>query len=572
MIPPEIKLLKIIYTTVTTIIVMLDKISILVSFIFAIIMCFGSSYAAQDNDLFYSGDVTYDIKNTYNAGDNIETTLVVANKEKFPLIDAYVIVDITQGCENPTYPSQDSDCDNVFFEKIIRNLNIDPLSQVSIPFSYKLPHDLKSGTYRMDVYLRTKKTPMLGMAHIFLPGRHSSFKVTGSGTEPSVKILRTQTEILDTTGPVGPPAEPSSKVTGSVFIENSKTSQVDGLSLFVGVCSWDDTGCESYVWKNTYPFSITASETKKIDFSFNAPKKPDAYAVRLEVKDKNGETKSLYRSRLIVTGKTAKIRKLWIGKRYYNTGETVEINTMLFGSPDHYTYPVVNNANLLVSLRDLNNGKTVFQNTEVIPELSTDAGLISKKFEFVSKSALSRFEVCAQITSENNGIYDRHCIEVDSAKFSSNVRKYSLNEKKFDTETMKFSANLCAADGSDMPVSANIEIDISDLNNRNSVMSAKLNINKCSPLEFAFKSQTDYRMLINDEDVNRQYRFEFTSPKTEKSGHPGENEKDEKDEDDKKDEDKNYLIIAAIAVVLIAVILAYAYNRIKNGENIETET
>ena len=544
---------------------MLDKTSILVSFIFALTICLGSSYAAQDDDLFYSGDVTYNIENTYNAGDSIETTLAVANKEEFPLIDAYVVVDITQGCENPTYPSQDSDCDNVFFEKIIRNLNIDPLSQVSIPFSYKLPPDLKNGTYRMDVYLRTKKTPMLGMAHIFLPGRHTSFKVTGPGTEPSVKILRTQTEILGTTGPVGPPAEPSSKVTGSVFIENSKTSHIDGLSLFVGVCSWDDTGCESYVWKNTYPFSITASETKKIDFSFNAPKKPDAYAVRLEVKDKNGETKSLYRSRLIVTGKTAKIRKLWIGKRYYNAGETVEINTMLFGSPDHYTYPVVNNANLLMSLKDLDNGKTVFQNTEVIPELSTDAGLVSRKFEFVSKSALSRFEVCAEITSENNGIYDRHCIEIDSAKFSSNVRKYSLNEKKFDAQTMKFSANLCAADGSDMPVYANIEIDITDLNNRNSVMSAKLNIDECSPLEFAFKSQTDYRMLINDEDVNRQYRFEFTSPKTEKSEPQGK-------EDDEKDEDKNYLIIAAIAIVLIAVILAYAYSRIKSGENIETET
>ncbi len=526
--------------------------------------------AAATSELFYSGDVTYDLKDTYFPGDILETELQISNMEQFPLAGAYIIIDIVEGCKTPTYPSQNSDCDNIFFEKIIRNINIDPQSQVSVPFSYQLSSDLKTGTYRMDVYLRTKKTPILGMAHIHLPGRHKSFTITANGQEPSIKILRTKTHILDTTGPVGPPASPASEVTGTVYIENTKDTPQDH-SLFISICSWDDTGCDNFITEKTYPFSIPAKETKNIDFSFTAPEKPDAYAVRLEVKDKSGSTKSLYRSRLIVTGKAAKIRKLWVNKRYYNAGENVDLNTLIFGSPDHYTYPVVTNADLQLSLKDLNTNKILYRNTEQIPELSSNIGLITKKYTFLTEKSLDKFEICAQITSETSELYDRYCYIIDSQKYTSNIRKYTLDEKHFNKDTMTFSANLCVVDGSGMPVSTDTQITVIDNLNRESVMSESITINNCHPLKFIFNPHTPYMMTVNDIGIARQYRFELESPAAK---HTPDNKEQEIDTDkEPKDESKQkhaLLFIVFSIFVILAGIFAYIYiKKRKEGDSIE---
>ncbi|MFH1431823.1 MAG: hypothetical protein ABIG84_01275 [archaeon] len=522
------------------------------------LLFFAPSYATETSDLFYSGDVSYDLKDTYNAGDSIQTDITASNMEEFPITGAYLVIEILEGCMDPVYPSQDSDCDNIFFEKVMPGINLDPLSQVSVPFSYILPSDLKTGTYRMDVYLRTQKTPIVGMAHIFLPSRYKSFAVKGTGVEPSLKIQRTTTKILGATGPVGPPALPGSLVEGTVYIKNIKAVEEDGLSLLVAICSWDDTGCENkYVWQNTYPFSIGPTETKGIGISFDAPEKPDAYAIRLELKDKKRDIRSIYRSRLVVTGTSAKVRKLWVDKRYYNADEKVELNTLIFTSPDHYTNPVMYKSNLLVSVKDLNSDKIVFHNTEEIPELSGDVPSVSKKYSFVTTDVLERFEICAQVNSKDNEIYDKYCYEIDSSKFSSESRKYSLNEKIFDRETMEFSADLCVSDDNDRPVSSNAGISITDLKNRVSVMRENIKIDSCHPVRFTYKPDVSYRMLINDEDLKKQYRFEFQY--TEPSVKPGDSDKNETAIDDemKKDQDGDFIIVGIL--VIVAVILTYLY-------------
>ncbi len=545
----------------------------LLAFLSILLIYIACPNAAAASELFYSGDVTYDIKDTYIPGEVLETELQISNMEEFPIAGAYIIIDIVEGCETPTYPSQDSDCDNIFFEKIIRDINIGSQYQVSVPFSYQLPSDLKTGTYRMDVYLRTKKTPIQGMAHIHLPGRHKSFTISAAGQEPSIKILRTKTHILGTTGPVGPPASPASEVTGAVYIENSKDTSQD-LSLFISVCSWDDTGCDNFITEKTYPFSIAAKETKNIDFSFTAPEKPDAYAVRLEVKDKSGSTKSIYRSRLIVTGKAAKIRKLWVNKRYYNAGENVNLNTLIFGSPDHYTYPVVTNADLQLSLKDLNTNKILYQNTEQIPELSSNIGLITKKFNFVTDISLDKFEICAQITSENDVLYDRHCIEIDSRKFYSNVRKYTLNKENFDKETMEFSANLCVTDNSDMPISANTGIDIINMKSHDSILSDKIRIDSCHNIEFTYKQDTPYRITINDEDVGKQYKFEINSGLTENTESTENTETNTDDDNKNENKNRNYLlfIIFCIIVILAAILVYYLKKKERREKYVENVT
>ena len=80
--------------------------------------------AVATSELFYAGDVTYDLKDTYLPGDILETDLQISNMEEFPIAGVYLIIDIVEGCKTPTYPSQDSDCDNIFFEKIICSIQL----------------------------------------------------------------------------------------------------------------------------------------------------------------------------------------------------------------------------------------------------------------------------------------------------------------------------------------------------------------------------------------------------------------------------------------------------------------
>lgn len=518
---------------------------------------------AKEGEIFYNGDANFDLNSGYIAGENIETNIELTNMESFPIADAYLVIEILEGCETLTYPSQNSDCDNVFFEKVVSNITLDSLGKMTVPFSYKLPDDLKSGTYRMDVFLRTKKTPIVGMVHIFVPGKSTSFFVTGSGSESSIKILRTKTQVLGFEGPIGSPSKPGATVDGSVYVENLIDSSQDGLTMHVSLCPWDDTECANggFIVQKIYSFSLNSKETKEIDIFFTAPMKPDAYAIRLEVKDKALVTRSLYRNRLIVTGETAKIRKLWINKRYYAPGEKAELNTLIFTSPDHYTSPFMYGVKLLVSVKDLNADVIVFQKTEVIPELSDNVVYVSKNYEFVTGSVLQKFEICAQLSSKDDLFYDSYCYVIDSTKFTSKAHNYRLDKKVFDKETSEFSAELCVTDASGMPVFSSADISVTDLGKQEYVLKDNINIDPCHQVKFAYRPDVLYRMVINDKEARKQSKFEIQY--YEESAIPSSNvDNPDSKIDDGKDkipetQDNNFIIMGIF--VILAAIFAYIY-------------
>ena len=543
----------------------LNRVFAVLVFAVVIAMVSGPAYAKED-ELFYNGDASFGLKENYIAGENLETSIVLTNMESFPISDAYLVIEILEGCKEPTYPSQQSDCDNVFFEKVVSNISLDSLGKMTVPFSYRLPLDLKSGTYRMDVFLRTKKTPIVGMVHIFVPGKSVSFAVVGSGSEPSIKILRTRTEVLEEEGPIGSPSKPGATVDGSVYIENQKDSFQDGLTLYLSLCQWDDTECENggFIVQKIYSFSLDSKETKKIDISFTAPMKPDAYAIRLEVKDKSLVTRSIYRNRLIVTGETAKIRKLWVNKRYYVPGENAELNALIFTSPDHYTSPFMYGVKLLVSVKDLDNDAVIFQKTDVIPELSDNVVYVSKKYQFVTDNVLEKFEICAQLTSSADVFYDSYCYTIDSTKFASKTHNYRLDEKTFDNNASEFRAELCVTDASGMPISATTHISVTDLKKQETILKDNINIDSCNPIKFAYMPGVSYIMLVNDIEARKQYKFEFQSPEELAMPPSGEDKPVTKIDDEKeKAQDNNFILISILAI--FAIIFAYIY--IKTRKN-----
>ena len=372
--------------------------------------------AADDyfgGNIFYKGDIYFSLdKETYSAGDELKAEINAANLEDFPVADAYIVIEIVSGDKKHVYPSMQSEVDNVLYEEIIPNITLGPLSQKTVQFSYKIPSDIKTGNYRFEVYFLTPRTPIVGIPHIFLSPKYQSFLVKGTGTFPEAHISRTSSVFASTPGPVGVGVNKSSYVSGTVLIQSDSDASMKAAKLKVTVCEWDDTACigGNVFYATEYPVpEIAAQGAAKIDVKFSAPKRPEAYSIRLELVDSTGRTVSLYRSRIIVYGETGRIRKMAIDSAYYKKGQEGNITLLIGASPDHYNYPRVKNAVVSVSLKDLEG--VAFSTKTTIPDLSIDTsgGLLVRAFSFTAERELNGYTLCAKIESEAGTVYDEYC-------------------------------------------------------------------------------------------------------------------------------------------------------------------
>jgi hypothetical protein len=339
--------------------------------------------------------------------------------EEFPIVGAYLVVEVATGGE------PGSDTENIFYEKIIRDINLPPLGGVTVPFSYEIPSDLASGNYSLNVYLKTDRTGIVGLPHIFLSPVSQGFSVAGTGSFPYAAISRSGSLFVNESGQVGPGVDADSAVEGAVSIAGDSGSySLNGLVLSVYVCEWDDTACvvsDDLYWSGDYP--VTPSQINDsqalVEVDFAAPSKPSAYAIRLELKDSFGRIVSIYRSRIVVFGETARVRKMAVDKSYYGAGDAGRIMVLVGPSPDHYTNPVTTNATVSVYLNS--GAETLYAGSSVVPELS---GLsypvaVFESFNFTSSRELKLFEVCSQVESASGILFDRYCYLVDSSKFAS---------------------------------------------------------------------------------------------------------------------------------------------------------
>ncbi|MBI2675522.1 MAG: hypothetical protein HYX24_03625 [Candidatus Aenigmarchaeota archaeon] len=496
--------------------------------------------AAAENDIFFNGDIQFDLKNSYKAGEQLNVSIRVSNFEDFPMADAALIVDIVHGCETPEYPSQLSDCDNVIHEEVKRDLGIAGKSSIAVPFSFTLPSDLKKGKYRLDAYLRSGKAPVVGMGHIFLPGTYKSFDIAGVSSFPAARILRAKTHLNNVTGPVGALVSPGGMVQGEVFVTNQDTKNYYDLSLVVSVCSWDDTACDGYDIQKQVDFRVEAGETKSVGTEFAAPLKPDAYAVRFELKA-GSRLVSLYRNRIIVSGEGAKIRKLYVDRPYYGQGESGTLTVYLSGSPDHYTKPKVYNATLKSYIADLQTNKTVSDGSAQIPELSSDIGLVKMTFDLLFPLSLNKFRVCSEILSEDSEKYDEYCYVIDSSLFASGKHRIELRSQNFDTESMMYSADICVLDG---PMPATAEAQIMVVGEMDSqIKNYQTTIKECSGISFAFESGKEYAVLVNDLDAKEQSKFVARAPQISRQNY------------------QSFLVPAAVLLFIAAVLIIMTRRR-----------
>jgi hypothetical protein len=459
------------------------------------------------SNIFYKGDVRIKLdKEIYYPGDTLMAEISVYNLEDFSLPDTSLVVELVRGGGDRVYPSQLSEKDNVFYETVIDIIALNALSDHTLSYNYTIPSDMRNGSYRLEVYAKTKRTPIVGIPHIFLSPRYVSFKVSGAGEFPYARIMRTLTVFENTTGPVGPPVNKSEEVTGVIYIQTDSKKGVENAILKISVCEWDDTSCsgQDLYWGEDYVLaSIPPGETGKVVVIFKAPDKPNAYAIRMELQDKEGRTLSLYRNRIIVQGEAARIRKLALSGLYSGEDTERNISVLVGPSPDHYSYPAVSGAKLLVHLREGN--KDVFADLRYLPVLSAGNGLVQSIFHYNVPANIGDYEVCSEIESKTGYIFDDYCFNVSASEYAD-VKQLTITWQYLKKDLV---IELCSLEY------GKITAFLSSAANKKVIgFREDLQLNPCANISFE-SGRSDYVLTVNDLLKGRQYSFEINTSEIE---------------------------------------------------------
>jgi hypothetical protein len=134
-----------------------------------------------------------------------------------------------------------------------------------------------------------------------------------------------------------------------------------------------------------------------------SPSLPSAYEIKMKIFDES-RVYSIYSNRMIVTGPTSKIRKIYldgIGQGQYS------INSFIAGSPDHFTIPspVFTDFSVITQIFDNNNLLNTY--SKDLTEIKTgeikflDLNINETKFD----------KVCQKIV-KNDLVYDQECFNV----------------------------------------------------------------------------------------------------------------------------------------------------------------
>lgn len=422
-----------------------------IALLLALILPF--AYSASPPDIFIKGALQVQAeKETLLAGETLKLKITVSNLDDYPIADGAVVVEIVKGAGIP-YPSQASDEGTVFYEEVLRGITLAAGQKKELAFEYVLPSDLSAGDYSAQLYFRTARAPIAGIAHLFVSPLTIPFSIANKSATaefPALNIVRTKTEFNGYTGPVGAPTEPDSKIKGKVYVQNLSKTEVSGAKVFVALCEWDDTACDKYLSEGTYALqALKAGATTSADVEFQAPTQPSAYAIRIEVRDAQGKLLSLYRNRAIVYGGTAKVRKMQLNKAGFAQGDAVEVNFLLGPSPDHYKNPVFENFALEVEIKGMGGSTAVLSGSENYAKISSETGYFEKQFVFTAPEALAHFMLCGKVT-KGGAEFDKYCYEVNSGDFAVvKEPEFKLSaEWKYNKTSALLTLKLCRlADG-----------------------------------------------------------------------------------------------------------------------------
>jgi len=447
-------------------------------------------------------DISYSLDNsTYSTGEDIRTEITVSSLEDFPLPDCYLVIQIARG----EHSTPDID-ETVFYEETTPSFTLAPESSKVISFHYTLPSDLKAGTYRLEAYLVAARSYAVGVPHLFMNPLARAFIVESAGEFPGAYILRNETVFMDVPFQDGPLVNAGSVVNGTVYIQNNKNNKAF-YSLNVKVCEWDDTSCKGGpAAEKTYSMTADPLSVAKIPVSFYAPAKPQAYSIRLELREENGRMVSLYRSRIVVSGEAARIRKAASDRIYYNAGDSGKVMLLIGPSPDQVTHPVIKNAEVSVSVRS-KSGEEIYSKSSVLSELSVERGFVPVLFNYTVPAALRDYTVCSRVVSSGGSLFDEYCFYVDSG--GVNPEMLVNLSVAYDFPRSLFEIGLCVIDPAGLRSEANVSTVLMRSSDSNVIDYADgISLSPCRVIELK-APQGEYSLVINEKGTNRQFTYQI---------------------------------------------------------------
>ena len=358
------------------------KLCVLLASMLALLVLAQPALALEDASAFdttWNGAVTIETdKEVFDAGEEITGMIRIHNSEEYPLVGQRIVLHLAQGTYD--YPSQLNNEDNILLEETINDIWVLPGDYVDLPFALE---GQAGGQYRIDLYSWVTKSKFIGSSSILLAPVSAEFEVTGAEKEEAV-IFRELTIFENRfTGPVGFPVEPGEKVSGTVYVYNPTQETKSNLKLGVAVCEWAAVFCDELEEEMFDVPDVVPGDELGVVVSLAAPDMPSAYAVQLTLYD-GDEIESIYKSRIIVTGGTAKARKIHLDG--LETGD-YSLTVYFAGSPDHFNYPDFNNFSV---------GMEIYEEGALLEEKSTEVesiatgqtmketfGIAAKAFDYV---------------------------------------------------------------------------------------------------------------------------------------------------------------------------------------------
>lgn len=272
---------------------------------------------------FYSIDIlnaSLD-RSSYSAGDALRVSVNLRNVGDTALARGILVFSLVQGCPAPAYPPHSSDCDNVFYETY-QNLTLAVGDLKEAITVITLPSDLGSGTYRVDVYLKTQRAMVKGNHESYDPIWSVPFSVSGGGNFPRAKILRSNTHIEGAFSQSGPLVARDSVLEGWVGLNNSGDSEFRG-TLVEELCIFGDMSFLGCIPVKEYPVSIPPNKKGGVATSTPTNVSPDAYTVLYKLVDNGARVHSIYKNRIIVEGQKAKVIELTTDRLKYELGDLI---------------------------------------------------------------------------------------------------------------------------------------------------------------------------------------------------------------------------------------------------------
>ena len=415
----------------------------------------------------YDGNLQVEINNPADVmpGEELDVTFSPSNRDKRPVANGYIVVNIVSGGE-PYYPSQSSNDD---------------------------------------------RTPVSGLPFVYSTPKYDTFTVSGSGSFPQLDISRTETVFSGTDeevgtwnkdanlfesnewptlrGPIGVFTRPSmDTVSGEVVIENHGSSS-ESATVDITVCEWDDTACSNLV--DTYSKTVTVSSSgTTVPVEVDNPDRPGAYAVKMEISS-GGETHSIYRNRIIREGNTSRIRKMTVNRPYIESGDDLSVGLVAGASADHYTSPSAVGVDAQVRVETME-GEEIMDKTKTITRLSDANVFQSLYFNTTARQTLTEFRVIGELSADGE-VFDSYSYVVDYSEFDNEIENVSLRSYSFGNQSL--SLDLCAETRSGAPAVGDVQGILSQ--NYTIYATNEKALNGCGTMNLEGVDRDDYDLRVN---------------------------------------------------------------------------